>query len=149
MGRIRDDMYDQYKIADPYFIKVTEDEIRDTSPALLIKVADHGSGQSVKSDTQSLIFQQAWDANVEIPPEMFDFINVMTTSARSGKYEPNNWLRKDGAINSDSRSMHASMFRHVAESQCGHRYDKETNLDPLLHLATRALMLYVRIKRGL
>jgi hypothetical protein len=99
--------------------------------------------------TNDIIFTQAWDQGVEVPPEMFEFVGVMTKSAASGKYEPNNWLRGSGAINSDHKSMHASMFRHLAESSTGGRRDVDTNLDPLLHLACRALMFYTRIQRGL
>ncbi len=110
-----------YNTPDPYIIKITSDEV----------------------------FKQAWGAGVEVPSEMFDFINVMTASANAGKYQPNNWLRKEGAVNSDHRSMHASMFRHLAESSTGGRHDADTHLDPLLHLACRALMFYTRIKKGL
>lgn len=106
---------------DPYIVKVSSDEV----------------------------FKQAWAAGVEVPNEMFDFINVMTASANTGKYQPNNWLKREGAINSDHRAMHSSMFRHLAESSTGGRHDGDTNLDPLLHLACRALMFYTRIKRGL
>ena len=94
------------------------------------------------------VFKLAWDSGVDVPKEMFDFINVMTHSARSGKYPANNWLLPNGT-NSDHRSMHASMFRHAAESSCNNRHDEQTGLDPLLHLACRALMMYTRIKRGL
>ncbi len=94
----------------------------------------------------STVFQRAHAKGVEVPPEMLEFIEVMILGA--AKYAPNNWLRPDGT-NSDARSMHASMFRHVAESSCGNRLDQETQLDPLLHAACRCLMMYTRIKRGL
>lgn len=90
--------------------------------------------------------QEMLEMGVEIPPEMFDFIKVMNFGAK--KYAANNWLLPDG-INSDHKSMHASIFRHVAESSCGHKHDWETGLHPLLHAATRCLMLYTRQQRGL
>lgn len=94
----------------------------------------------------SAIHQRAYDLGVEVPPEMFEFIEVMILGAK--KYAPNNWLLPNGT-NSDHRSMHASLFRHAAESSCGNREDKETGLDPLLHVACRALMMYTKVKRGL
>ena len=36
----------------------------------------------------------------------------------------------------------ASMFRHLAEVQTGVQYDPESGVDPLLHLAWRALAAY-------
>lgn len=94
----------------------------------------------------STVYQRAYDLGVEIPSEMMEFVEVMILGA--AKYAPNNWLLPNGT-NSDHRSMHASLFRHVAESSCGSREDKETKLDPLLHVACRALMMYTRIKRGM
>lgn len=120
MGRIKESLDDLYNVPDPYIIRVTDD----------------------------LVLQEAWSANVEVPPEMFDFIKVMIASAKSGKYEPNNWLKKEGAINSDHKKMHESMFRHLASSQCGERFDKDNGLDPLLALAARAMMYYTRLQRG-
>ncbi len=86
--------------------------------------------------------------HVEIPTEMFEFINVLYHSANTGKYEPNNWLKPDGQ-NSDHKSMCASMFRHLAAATEGKDKDTDSGLHPLLHLASRALMLYTRKKRGL
>lgn len=85
---------------------------------------------------------------VEIPPEMFEFINVLYHSANTGVYPPNNWLKRDG-INTDKKSMYGSIFRHVAEAYGGNKVDAESNLDPRLHAAARLLMDYVRDKRGL
>lgn len=86
--------------------------------------------------------------NVEIPSEMFEFINVLYHSANTGKYPANNWLQKDGKT-SDHKSMCASMFRHLAAAECQLEKDPDSGLHPLLHLAARSLMLYTRIKRGL
>lgn len=73
-----------------------------------------------------------------------------------------NWLEPDGN-KSSFEAMHTSMFHHLAESYsntvnmelCDEdgdhiryaRRDKESGLDPLLHLACRALMMYTRLKR--
>jgi len=38
----------------------------------------------------------------------------------------------------------ASMFRHLAEHHMGVDKDKDSGVDPLLHLACRALMQYMR-----
>lgn len=78
--------------------------------------------------------------------EFVDYLEVVAFGAK--KYDNKNWLEPDGQ-KSSFKDMHASMFRHLAESMAGHRADKETGLDPLLHLATRALMMYTRLKRGI
>ncbi len=94
----------------------------------------------------STIYQRAYAKGVEIPSEMLEFIEVMILGAE--KYAPNNWLLPNG-INSDHKSMHASMFRHIANSSAGIRIDKDSGLDHLLNAACRCLMMYCRIKRGL
>lgn len=77
--------------------------------------------------------------------EFLDFLKVLEFGGQKhGNY---NWLQPEGKKSSHD-DMHASMFRHLAESSAGHRADAETGLDPLLHLASRALMMYTRIKRG-
>lgn len=76
--------------------------------------------------------------------EFFDFMQVLKFGAT--KYEEANWLEPDGH-KSSFKDMHASMFRHLAESSAGHRHDKESGLDPLLHLAARALMMHTRLQR--
>lgn len=86
--------------------------------------------------------------DIDIPPEMFDFIKVLKQSAASGKYPANNWLLANGT-NADKKSNTASMFRHLAEHHNGHLSDSHSGLNPLLHLACRALMAYTRIQRGL
>ncbi len=79
-------------------------------------------------------------------PEFIDFLKVMELGAeKHGHY---NWLVPNGK-KSSHKEMHASMFRHLAESSSGRRSDAETGLDPLLHLASRALMMYTRIQRGI
>ena len=85
--------------------------------------------------------------NIELMEvEFLDFLKVLEFGAKKhGNY---NWLEPKGK-KSSHKDMHASMFRHLAESSAGHRADKESGLDPLLHLASRALMLYTRLKRGI
>lgn len=84
--------------------------------------------------------------DIDLPMEMHHYVKVLILGAE--KYAPNNWLEVDGK-SSDHRSMHASMFRHLADSHAGKRKDHDSGLDPLLHLAARALMLYTRHQKGL
>jgi hypothetical protein len=83
-----------------------------------------------------------------IQPEMFDFFKIIAMGAK--KYKMNNWLEEAGTKSSE-KDMHASMFRHLAESSADYwpKADHESGLDPLLHLACRALMLYTRRQRGI
>ncbi len=81
-----------------------------------------------------------------IPDEFFDFLDILIMGAK--KYEPNNWLEPEGT-NSSHKNMHASLFRHVAESSSGKIKDEESGLHPLLHATTRCLMHYTRQKRGI
>jgi len=62
------------------------------------------------------------------------------------KYGNSNWLEPNGT-KSSFKEMHDSAFHHLAESYAGRRHDKESGLDPLLHLAARALMMYTRLER--
>lgn len=82
------------------------------------------------------------------PFEMLDFINVMRQSAESRKYEDENYLKPNGRKCS-VKQMHKSMMNHLVASILEERTDSESGLDPLLHLAARALMMYTRIKRGI
>lgn len=83
-----------------------------------------------------------------IQPEMFDFLKIISMGAK--KYAMNNWLLTDGVKCSESE-MHQSMFNHLDQSRITGRHsrDYESGLDPLLHLACRALMLYTIRKRGI
>ncbi len=79
-------------------------------------------------------------------PEFFDFVQVFPPGAtKHGKFS---WLGEEGGTCSH-KDMHASMFRHLAESYAGKTTDAVSGLHPLLHLATRALMCYTRERRGL
>jgi len=74
---------------------------------------------------------------MNIPKEFLDVMKVLEFGAR--KYEPDGWLK---GIKFNHKDNHASMSRHLAEAYMGVKEDKETRLDPLLHLAARALMEY-------
>ncbi len=87
-----------------------------------------------------------------ITPEMFDFLKIVSMGAK--KYAMNNWLEPNGKKSSE-KEMSDSMFHHLAESYTKSKthvhweiLDAESGLDPLLHLACRALMLYTRRQRN-
>lgn len=90
--------------------------------------------------TDFRLHSDLWEA------EFFDILKVLEFGAN--KHGKVNWLQADGKKSSE-KDMHASMFRHLAQSSAGIRHDEESDLDPLLHLAARALMLYTRRQRGL
>lgn len=81
---------------------------------------------------------------IEIPSEMLDFKQVLEFGA--SKYGANSWLK---GLHFNAKDNHASMSRHLAEAYCGFDKDHESDLDPLLHLACRALMQYTMKKREL
>lgn len=94
---------------------------------------------------------------IEVPPEMFDFLDILIHGAQ--KYGENNWLDKNGSKTSH-KDMHASLFRHVAESSCNPPVllddgdlmtvvDEESGKHPLLHAMIRCGMIYVRQKRNI
>ncbi len=86
------------------------------------------------------------ERQVIVPEEFDDYLKVVVYGEL--KYAPMNYLLPDGS-KSSFKDMHDSMFHHLAESFSGLREDKDTKLDPLLHLATRALMMYTRLKRNI
>lgn len=79
-----------------------------------------------------------------IPPEFKDTDLVLENGAI--KYGANSWLKGN---HFDVHKNHRSMSHHLLESYREMREDHESGLDPLLHLATRALMEYTLRKRGL
>ena len=79
-------------------------------------------------------------------PEFADIMHVIEFGAN--KHGDDNWIQQAGK-KSSHKDMHASIFRHIAESSAGVREDHETGLDPLLHAAVRCLMLYTRKTRHL
>jgi hypothetical protein len=97
--------------------------------------------------------------DISIPKEFFDVVKVLEMGAK--KHGNSNWLEPDGK-KSSFKEMHDSMFHHLAESYAQglygimdidegreYRHDCESKLDPLLHLACRALMVYTRIQRDI
>lgn len=81
----------------------------------------------------------------DIPKEWLDVLKV---DGGNGKHKKGSWLEPDGSTMS-FKDTHSSMFRHLAESYSGNRIDKGTQLDHLLSVAFRALVLYTRIQRGI
>lgn len=80
--------------------------------------------------------------NLEYPKEFLDVYKVLDMGAT--KYGANSWLE---GKHFNFRDNHASMCRHLAEHYCNKLVDQESGLDPLLHLAARALMLYTLRQR--
>lgn len=83
-------------------------------------------------DTYKLKFKR-----YECPEEFKDVYKVLEIGAK--KYGPNSWLE---GKHFNHRDNHASMSRHLAEAYMKKDKDEESGLDPLLHLACRALMEY-------
>jgi hypothetical protein len=76
--------------------------------------------------------------------ELFEFLKVVENGAK--KYALNNWLDPKGQ-SVGHKDMHDKMFHHLSRSFTNEtRQDEESKEDHLLHLATRAMMLYTRIK---
>lgn len=86
------------------------------------------------------------DKDFDIPPEFFDIIVVMELGA--AKYGADSYLDPNNK-SMKKRNNTASMFRHLAEHYMGVNTDAESGVDPLLHLACRALMAYTRKQRGI
>lgn len=86
-----------------------------------------------------------------IPKELYHFIKVLDFGYKKygdGKIARSSQLLSHTSPKLDHKSMHESMFRHLAKSQCGIRLDDESGYDHLLHLACRALICYYRISKG-
>ena len=94
---------------------------------------------------KELLAERAIDHSLR-EPEFDDIYKVLEMGAK--KHGAKNWLEPNGS-KSSHKDMHASMFRHLAESSVGKTKDDESGLHPLLHLATRALMVYTRQQRGI
>lgn len=83
----------------------------------------------------------------DLRPKEFDDVDLVLKMGAE-KYGAHTFLReKDYHLT--HRDNCASMFRHLAKHAAGIANDDESELDHLLHLATRALMAHTRIKRGL
>jgi hypothetical protein len=87
---------------------------------------------------------ELWNKEIVLPEEFKDILKVMENGAM--KHGLNSWLNENNQ-SMGHKANHASMFRHLASSYSGEVCDKESGLDHLLHLATRALMAYTRKKR--
>lgn len=81
---------------------------------------------------------------LEFPSEFKDVEKVLIMGAK--KYGANSWLRGE---HFNHKSNCDSMFHHLSEHYCKVDKDEESGLDPLLHLACRALMAYTLKQRGL
>jgi hypothetical protein len=80
-------------------------------------------------------------------PEEFEDIDLVLKMGAE-KYGAHTFLKeKDHHLTPKDNC--SSMFRHLAKHTAGIRFDEESGLDHLLHLATRALMGFTRHKRGL
>ena len=66
----------------------------------------------------------------------------------ASKHGEDSWLLSDN-VSLQHKANHASMSRHLSEHYCGVREDEESGLDPLYHLACRALMKAYRQDVGI
>jgi hypothetical protein len=82
------------------------------------------------------------------PVELFDHVQILVNSFKSGKYPMNNWLERNGK-GCDNKSMYASIFRHVSAASNGIKLDKDSKMDHRLHAAIRLMMDYTRDQKGL
>lgn len=83
---------------------------------------------------------------IDIPEEFLDLVKVVENGAK--KHGAGTWLEGTNPSLQHS-SNHNSMFHHLADSYSKLEADKDSGLDPLLHLACRAMMAYTRKKRGI
>lgn len=101
--------------------------------------------------------EELFELGIDIPSEMFDFLDILIMGAQ--KHGTNNWLEKNGSKTSH-KDMHASIFRHVAESSSSPPallrdgglmtvVDYESRKHPLLHAMIRCGMIYTRQKRNI
>lgn len=70
------------------------------------------------------------------------------TDVGDNKHGKDSWKDKDNPSLQHMANCH-SMFHHLAEHMLGQTVDKDSGMDPLLHLACRALMAYERNYRVL
>lgn len=86
------------------------------------------------------------DFKAYVPPEFSDITAPLDHGARKYGDGGIGWLE---GKHFNHRDNHSSMCRHLAEHYMGVDADEESGLDPLLHLACRAMMAYTRKKRKL
>ena len=89
----------------------------------------------IDSEHPSIIFKDALN----------DMQEVIKQGAR--KHGAGSWREKDNP-SLQHKANSDSMFHHLAEHFNGVDIDVDSGVDPLLHLACRALMRYTRKKRG-
>ena len=75
-----------------------------------------------------------------------DIIDVLNFGVR--KYKRDGWLDPNGK-GQDPKSQVKSIASHSAECFAGHTEDHESGLHPALHIAARAMMIYIRSKEGI
>jgi hypothetical protein len=104
---------------------------------------------AIPSNRREEIEKRVKELELEIiiyPEELNDYKKVFEFGA--SKHKANNWLTA-GGNKSDHNSMFNSMFHHLADAYAKKDIDHESGLDPLLHLAARALMVYTRKQKGI
>lgn len=81
-----------------------------------------------------------------LPIEFYDLAKIFLHGAK--KHGQDNWLSPNGS-KSSHKDMHASAFRHVAQSYCGDTIDHDSGLDHALNGSARLLMIYTLRKRNI
>jgi hypothetical protein len=82
-----------------------------------------------------------------IPSSFYKYVDqVMQFGAK--KHGDHNWVNPNGTAVQHTSNCN-SMFHHLSDSYAGVEKDHESGLHPAAHLATRALMLLHRLKKGL
>lgn len=108
---------------------------------------DFKSGVTIAKLTNKLFELESTYPGI-LQEEFVDWLEIIEMGAK--KYAPNNWLLPNGKKSSE-QDMHNSMMNHWRQSvqEGADAKDHESGKDPLLHLACRAMMVYIRRKRGI
>lgn len=94
------------------------------------------------------ILRRAEEKGIELPIQMFDFIEVLIQGAE--KHGANAWLQPGPpAPTLDHEGMYASINRHSCKACCNIKLDAESGKDNRLHAALRLMMDYTRDELGL
>jgi hypothetical protein len=94
--------------------------------------------------------ESAWDKEREPVIDMFhEVINDVSHVVVAGgeKHGYSSWKDEDNPSLQHMSSCD-SLFHHLTEVRMGVEKDKDSGLDPMLHLITRAMMMYTRKVRG-
>jgi hypothetical protein len=78
-----------------------------------------------------------------VPGEFFDFLVIMQNGAE--KHGKDSWMDVDNP-SLQHKKTHDSLFHHLAESYTGLEADHDSGFHPLLHVMSRASMMYARHK---